>query len=284
MKKLLLLALTALFVVAFSLPAFAGNEKKVKLAYVEWDCATATTNVIKAVLEERMGYECEIIPVAAAAMWQAVGTGDVDGLATAWLPVTHADYLKRVKKDVVNLGPIVSGAKLGWAVPSYVTVDSIADLNKYADKFNDRIIGIDPGAGLMKLSEDAMKSYNLNKFELMEGSGATMTAALSDAIKNKKWVVVTAWSPHWMFGRWDLKYLKDPKGILGKEETINTIVRKGLKKDKPEVYAFLDKFAWKDAAQLQKVMAWNQEKGADPYENAKRFIKENKAQVDSWLK
>ena len=87
-----------------------------------------------------------------------------------------------------------------------------------------------------------------------------------------------------MFGRWDLKYLKDPKKVLGEAETINTIVRKGLDKDMPKVYAFLDKFAWKDANQLQMVMAWNQKKGADPYENAKRFIKENKAQVDSWLK
>lgn len=276
--------MTALLLIALTIPASADDAKKVKLAYVEWDCATATTNVLKAVLEERMGYECEVIPVAAAAMWQAVGTGDVDGMATAWLPVTHADYLKRVEKNVVNLGPIVSGAKLGWAVPNYVTVDSIADLNKYAGKFDDKIIGIDPGSGLMKLSEDAIEKYNLDKFELMEGSGATMTAALSDAIKNKEWIIVTAWSPHWMFGRWDLKYLKDPKGILGEEETINTIVRKGLKTDKPEVYAFLDKFAWKDAGQLQMVMAWNQEKGADPYENAKRFIKENKAQVDSWLK
>ncbi|WP_320170932.1 glycine betaine ABC transporter substrate-binding protein [Maridesulfovibrio sp.] len=284
MKRLFTLILAALLVAAFAVPSFAGDKKKVKLAYVEWDCATATTNVIKAVLEERMGYECEIIPVAAAAMWQAVGTGDVDGMATAWLPVTHADYLKRVQKDVVNLGPIVSGAKLGWAVPAYVTVDSIADLNKYADKFDGKIIGIDPGAGLMKLSEDAMAAYGLDKFELMEGSGATMTAALNDAIKNNKWVVVTAWSPHWMFGRWDLKYLKDPKKILGEEETINTVVRKGLKKDMPKVYSFLDKFAWKDAGQLQMVMAWNQEKGADPYENAKRFIRENKAQVDSWLK
>ncbi|WP_320007459.1 glycine betaine ABC transporter substrate-binding protein [Maridesulfovibrio sp.] len=283
MKKILILTLTVLLFAAFSTAAFAA-DKKVKLAYVEWDCATATTNVIKAVIEERLGMECEIIPVAAAAMWQAVGTGDVDGLATAWLPVTHADYLKRVQGKVVNLGPIVSGAKLGWAVPTYVEADSIADLNKYADKFDDKIIGIDPGAGLMRLSEDAMKEYNLDKFELMEGSGATMTAALSNAIKNKKWIVVTAWSPHWMFGRWDLKYLKDPKGVLGESETINTIVRKGLDKDMPKVYAFLDKFAWKDANQLQMVMAWNQEKGADPYENAKRFIKENKAQVDSWLK
>ncbi|WP_421900233.1 glycine betaine ABC transporter substrate-binding protein [Maridesulfovibrio sp.] len=284
MKKVLTLILAALLVAAFAVPSFAGDKKKVKLAYVEWDCATATTNVLKAVIEERMGYECEIIPVAAAAMWQAVGTGDVDGLATAWLPVTHADYLKRVQDKVVDLGPVVSGAKIGWAVPSYVTVDSIADLNKYADKFDDKVIGIDPGAGLMRLSEEAIEKYDLDKFELMEGSGATMTAALANAIKNNEWIIVTAWSPHWMFGRWDLKYLKDPKKVLGESETINTIVRKGLDKDMPDVYAFLDKFAWKDANQLQMVMAWNQEKGTDPYDNAKRFIKENKAQVDSWLK
>ncbi|NDV25463.1 glycine betaine ABC transporter substrate-binding protein [Desulfovibrio sp. JC010] len=282
MKKILVLTLAALLVAAFSTAAFAG-DKKVKLAYVEWDCATATTNVIKAVLEERMGIECEVIPVAAAVMWQGVASGDVDGMAAAWLPVTHGDYLKRLKKDIVDLGPNVTGARLGWAVPTYVTAESIADLNKYADKFDDKIIGIDPGAGLMMRSEEAIEAYDLDKFELMEGSGATMTAALGNAVKNNEWIVVTAWSPHWMFGRWDLKYLDDPKKILGESETINTVVRKGLDKDMPKVYAFLDKFAWKDANQMQMVMAWNQEKGADPYENAKRFIKENKALVDSWL-
>ncbi|OEU65566.1 MAG: glycine/betaine ABC transporter substrate-binding protein [Desulfovibrio sp. S3730MH75] len=283
MKKILTLAMAALLVASLAFPAFAG-DKEVKLAYVEWDCATATTNVIKAVLQERMGYEVEVLPVAAAIMWQAVSTGDVDALAAAWLPVTHGDYLKRVEKNIVNLGPNVTGAKLGWAVPSYVTVDSIADLNKYADKLDGKIIGIDPGAGLMGLSEKVIEDYKLTDLELMEGSGATMTASLSNAIKNKEWIVVTAWSPHWLFGRWDMKYLKDPKGVLGGEETINTIARKGLKEDKPEVYAFLNKFAWKSPKQLQMVMAWNQAEDADPYENAKRFIKENKAQVDGWLK
>ncbi len=280
--KLMKILAVALLTLSLAIPAFAGKGK-VKLAYVEWDCAAASTNLVKAVLQERMGYDVEIIPVAAAAMWQAVGTGDVDGMVTAWLPVTHAAYLKSVKDKVENLGPIVGGAKLGWAVPSYVEADSIADLNKYKEKFNGKIIGIDPGAGLMRLSEDAIKEYNLD-FELMEGSGATMTAALADAIKNKEWIVVTAWSPHWMFGKWDLKYLKDPKGVLGEEEHIDTIVRKGLKKDMPEVYAFLDKFAYKDANQLQTLMAWNQEKGADRYKNAVKFMKENKELVDSWIK
>ena len=258
-------------------------KKEVRIAYVEWDCAATSTNVVAAVLREKMGYDVELLPVTAAAMWQAVGTGDVDGMVTAWLPVTHADYLKAVKGKVEDLGPITGGAKLGWAVPKYVTADSIADLNQYADKLDGRIIGIDPGAGLMRLSEQAMKDYKLDKLELMEGSGTTMTAALSNAIKNKEWIVVTAWSPHWMFGKWQLKYLKDPKGVLGGEEHIDTIVRKGLKDDMPEVYAFLDKFHWENAEQLQMVMAWNQEPGADRYENAKRFINENPDLVKSWL-
>lgn len=281
LKRILSLIVMAMLVAAMTVPAFAKD--KVKIAYVEWDCAAASTNLVKAVLQEKMGYDVEIIPVAAAAMWQAVGTGDVDGMVTAWLPVTHADYLKKVEDKVENLGPIVGGAKLGWAVPSYVKAESIADLNKYADKFDNKIIGIDPGAGLMRLSEQAVKDYGL-KLELMEGSGATMTAALDTAIKNNEWVVVTAWSPHWMFGKWDLKYLDDPKGVLGGEEHIDTVVRGDLKADMPEVYAFLDKFAYKDAVQMQTLMAWNQEDGADRYENAKRFIKEFPETVNSWLK
>ncbi|TVM18490.1 glycine/betaine ABC transporter substrate-binding protein [Oceanidesulfovibrio indonesiensis] len=268
-------------VLGFAAPSMA--QGKVKLAYVEWDCAAASTNLVKAVLEEKMGYDVDILPVTAAAMWMAVGTGDVDGMVTAWLPVTHADYLEQVKGKAEDLGPIVGGAKLGWAVPSYVEIDSIADLNDNADKFNGKIIGIDPGAGLMRLSEEAMEEYDLSNFELMEGSGSTMTAALGNAVDNNEWVVVTAWSPHWMFGRWQLKYLDDPKGVLGEEEKIHTIVRNGLKEDMPEVYAFLDRFSYESPDQLQALMAWNEEEGADRYENAKRFIAEYPELVESWL-
>ena len=52
----------------------------------------------------------------------------------------------------------------------------------------------------------------------------------------------------------------------------------------PEVYQVLKNFAWKDPGQLQRVMAWDQEPRADRYENAKRFILENEAQVNAWLK
>ncbi len=276
MKKILIALICLMFLAA---PAMAGKGK-VRIAYVEWDCATASTMTAKAALEQ-MGYEVEVLPVAAAAMWQALGTGDVDAMVTAWLPVTHADYYDKVKDNVEKVSVVSGGAKLGWAVPTYVTINSIDELNANADKFAGRIIGIDPGAGLMKLSEQAIADYKLDKLELMEGSGATMTAALADAVKNEAWVVVTAWSPHWMFGKWDLKYLEDPKGILGGEEQIEAIVRKGLDKDMPEVYAFMSRFKWDSPGQLQMVMAWNQE-GGSPEDNAKRFLKEYPDTVKGW--
>lgn len=260
-----------------------AEKKTVELAYVEWDSEIASTNVVKAILQEKMGYETEITAVGAAAMWQAVATDDVDGMVAAWLPTTHGHYLEEVQDKVEDLGPNLEGTLIGLVVPEYVTIDSIEELNENADKFNGKIIGIDPGAGLMSSTEQVMEDYGLTNFELVEGTGATMTAALADAIKNEEWVVVTGWTPHWKFGRWDLKYLEDPKKVYGEEEQINTIVRKGLKEDMPEVYDFLDKFSW-TPDDMAEVMVWNQEDGADMYENAKRWMNENEDKVNAWLK
>ena len=48
-------------------------------------------------------------------------------------------------------------------------------------------------------------------------------------------------------------------------------------------YAFLSKFHYKDAGQLQEYMNWNQEND-DVEANARRFIKENPELVEEWLK
>jgi glycine betaine/proline transport system substrate-binding protein len=259
----------------------SGDKPRVEITYVEWSCATASSHVVKAVLEEKMGYEVELTPVSGAAMWQAIATGDVDALTTAWLPVTHGNYLEKVKDKVVDLGPNLEGAGIGLVVPQYVTIDSIAEMNAHADQFDGKIIGIDPGAGIMGKTEKALTEYGLDQFKLMEGTGAMMTATLADKIKNNEWVVVTGWTPHWKFAKWDLKYLDDPKKIYGGAEHVDTIVRKGLKEDMPEVYAFLDKFNW-TLADIGQVMAWNAE-GSDPNESARRWVRENPEKVNSWL-
>ena len=143
-----------------------------------------------------------------------------------------------------------------------------------------KIIGIDPGAGIMSTTEKAIEEYGLN-FELIEGSGATMTASLKNAIENEKWIVVTGWTPHWKFARWDLKYLEDPKGLYGETEYISTIARKGLSEEMPKAYEFLDNFNW-TPDDMGEVMIMNEE-SQDPYENAKTWVNENMDKVGEWL-
>jgi glycine betaine/proline transport system substrate-binding protein len=281
-KKLILIVTVMSLVLSFGAGTAMAKDDEVTIVYVEWACATASSHVVAEVIEQELGYDVNLLPVSAAAMWQALAVGDVDAMTTAWLPVTHGHYLERFGDDVEDLGVNCEGAGIGLVVPTYVEIDSITELNENADKFNGKIIGIDPGAGIMSATEKALDVYNLDNMELVEGSGATMTMTLKDKIENNEWVVVTGWTPHWKFARWDLKYLEDPENVYGGTETINTVVRKGLKEDMPEVYAFLDNFKW-DLAKIGQVMGWNAEDGADPRETAKRWVEENPEIVNEWL-
>ena len=109
-----------------------------------------------------------------------------------------------------------------------------------------------------------------------------MTTSLDQAYKNKKEIVVTGWSPHWMFSKYKLKYLKDPKKTLGGSENINTIARLGLKKDKPKLYKIVDKFNW-TTQDMESVML-DMNEGMDPADAAKKWIKANPEKVAEWTK
>ncbi|MFP4363894.1 MAG: glycine betaine ABC transporter substrate-binding protein [Spirochaetia bacterium] len=261
------------------------QPKEVELVYVEWSRATAITHVAAEILED-LGYDVSVNSVANAAMWQSVASGDSDALLCAWLPVTHSSYYGpdgEFTDEVVDLGPNYRGASLGLVVPEYVTVDSIPEMVENAERFDNEIIGIDPGAGMMQSTEDAINNdtSGLGVFELVEGSGATMAAALGNAIDNEEWIVVTGWRPHWKFGRWDLKILDDPEGIYGESETINTVVRQGLQVDMPEAYEFFAQFDWL-SVDLGEVLVANYE-GADPEESAEEFVAENRDLIRSAL-
>ena len=77
-------ALGVILCLAFAQTPAEAAGKQVRLAYVEWSDAVVATNILKQVLEEK-GFEVKAIPLAAAAMWQAVATGDADASVAAWL-------------------------------------------------------------------------------------------------------------------------------------------------------------------------------------------------------
>lgn len=255
-------------------------KKTIRIGYVTWDCAIASSNVMKQVFEEA-GYDVEMIAVDAGPLYQGLASGEIDFTTTGWLPHTHEHYWEQYGDQIDYVNENIPGAaRIGLVVPTYVTIDSIEEMNDVADKFDGRIVGIEPGAGIMTRTEQAIEEYDLN-YELVASSSASMAAELGSAINSEEWVVVTGWSPHWKFGRWDLKFLDDPKGVYGSAEDIVTLARKDLKTDDPEAYAILQRFRWtsEDIASVMTDIA----DGMPEEEAAKKWVENNRDTVDLWL-
>ena len=262
-------------------PVDEGGEKDVlKLGYVPWACANANSHMVKALLEEKYNVEVELVDMEAGLLWQSVATGDVDFMVTAWLPMTHGSYYEELKDDVVNLGPLYDSAVTGLVVPSYVTIDSIDELNDAKDQFGGRIVGIDAGAGIMATTNQAIEDYGLD-YELITSSDAAMMAEVDAAYSQEEWIVITGWAPHWMFASYDMKFLEDPKGTYGESETINPITRLGFAEDYPEINAFLDNYSLtvSEFGDLINTM----EEYDDDNEAAQVWIDANRDLVDSWF-
>lgn len=257
----------------------SAKGKSINIAYVEWDTEVASSNVIGQVLED-LGYKVSLTPLDNAVMWESLSKSQTDAMVSAWLPNTHASQYEKYKKDIENLGPNLKGVKVGLVVPAYMNVNSIADLKNEAGK---TITGIEPGAGEMITTEKGLKIYNnLSDWKLSSSSTGAMAVELGQAYKNKKEIVVTGWAPHWMFTKYKLKFLEDPQNIYGSSESINTMVRKGLKKDAPEAYKVLDKFNWTEK-DINEVMLEIHD-GKDPKQAAKDWIAKNPDKVKEWTK
>lgn len=149
---------------------------------------------------------------------------------------------------------------------------------------NYTITGIDAGAGEMETTQKALAKYHLadHKWQLQTSSTAAMTTQLGKKIKNKEPIVITAWQPHWMFTKYKLKFLKDPKHVYGSSENIHTIVRKGLQRDKPEAYTVLNRFYWTPAQMSAVMMKVNS--GMAPRKAAREWLREHPQQLAKWTR
>ena len=277
MKHLFLMGLIAL-----GLGSAAAQDETVTIGYVLWDSEIAATHVLAAVIHDELGYEVDLVAVDAGPMFIGLAQGDMDISVSVGLPVTHANYWDVYGEDLVDLGRNLDGATLGFVVPDYVTIDSITELNDHIDEFDGEIIGIDPGAGLMGLSEEALDLYGLN-YDLIDGSDPAMVAALDRAISREEWVVVTGWEPHWKWVVYGIKYLEDPEGIFGEAQGVNTVLNHEFAQNGPEdVLALADAFYWTPDQMGTVMLAINQE-GMEPWDAARQWIADNPEVVQGWL-
>jgi len=239
-----------------------ASRRPLRLGWSPWADAEVISLMAKQLIETHLHWPVERVLADIGIQYASVARGDLDVMLMAWLPLTHRDYWTRVRDRVLDLGPMYSG-RLGWVVPDYVdpqVLSSIDDLRQpsVAARFNNQVQGIDPGSGLNQLSQVALKDYNLPDMRLVASSSAAMTAVLDQAIREQRWLIVTSWTPHWMFARYKLRFLEDPKRAFGGTEWIHAIARQDLSAIAPAVTDFLTRFRIPDAELAQVLLQAHQ--------------------------
>jgi ABC-type proline/glycine betaine transport system substrate-binding protein len=224
-----------------------GKGKPITIGYIPWDEDIAVTQLWKAQLEKK-GYTVTLRQVDAGPLFAGLGQGDIDLFFDAWLPATHADYYNKYKDKIEDVGIWYDKASMQIAVPKTEPVNSLADLKGQSARYKNRIVGIEPGAGEMKIVKTKVQpAYGLGDYKVVESSTAAMLAELDRSVKNNQPVAVTLWKPHWAYTKFPIKPLADPQNAFGSAEKIHTLGRQGFAKDFPELDGWLKKFTMSDA-------------------------------------
>ena len=261
---------TKFFTVLLAVTIFfsCGNisNKKIRIAYANWAEGIAVTYLAKEILSEQ-GYRIELL--------------NADVFMDSWLPVTHADYFRKNEGRLEILGQIYDSARIGLVVPEYVPIHTIEELGGHTGRFSGEIVGIDAGTGIMKCTEKAIPEYGLD-YRLMISSGPAMTALLKKAIDKKEWIVVTGWTPHWMFDRFCLRVLEDSKNVYGEAEQIHSIARKGFSKEHPFVAALLGNIHLSDT-EISSLMRAIEETRETETRAVRQWMDKHRDLIDSWI-
>ena len=231
MRNMLRAALGALAILGITSLSGHAEDKTIRMGTMSWEDLTPITGITKKVLEDA-GYKVEVTSFSEWGIaYAALAKGDTQ-IMVSQTDFAAQDYWNRNKNRLEKISPVSHGLIQTIAVPKYVTIDSVDQLNDAADKFGNKIIGIEPGAGLMRDIANATSAYGL-KLQLVEGSTAAMTAALKSAIDRKEWIAVALWEPSWMAQKFDIKWLQDPKGVFPPPQTYYWIGQKGFSEKYP---------------------------------------------------
>ena len=245
----MMLAMTAGLLSTMGTARAADPEscKVVRFSDVGWTDITSTTAVASAILQA-LGYAPESKLLSIPVTYTSMRNKDIDVYLGDWQPSMEADRKPFLEdKSIEVFGPNLTGAKYTFAVPDYVAaagVKDFADLQKFAEKFGQKIYGIEPGNNGNRMITDMIekKAFGLGGWELVESSEQGMLAEVGRAIGERKWIIFLGWAPHPMNSVYKIGYLSGGDDYFGPNyggADIYTNIRAGYATECPNAARFV---------------------------------------------
>lgn len=235
--------LTALTAAMMAQPALADDQSctGVHVAELGWTDLAFTTAVAD-VLTDSLGYKLKSDLLGLEVVYQALSLGKLDVFMGNWRPVQNEQFKSYFDQGTVEvLGPNLLSAKYTVAVPTYVAdagVKSFADLDKFGDKFERKIYGIEPGSNQPLIDAVKKNEFGLGKWKVIESSEQGMLTQVDKEYKKQRWIAFLGWEPHAMNIDYKLTYLSGGDDIFGPNfgsSDVYTLSRKGYAAQCPNI-------------------------------------------------
>lgn len=213
----------------------------VHVAELGWTDLAFTTAVAD-VLTNGLGYKLKSDLLGLEVVYQALKINKLDVFMGNWRPIQDVQFKQYFDEGSVEvLGANLQGAKYTVAVPTYVAdagVKSFADLDKFGDKFDHKIYGIEPGSNQPLIDAVKKNEDNLGKWKIIESSEQGMLTQVDKDYQKQRWIAFLGWEPHAMNIDYKLTYLKGGDDIFGPNygsSDVYTLSRKGYAKQCPNI-------------------------------------------------
>jgi glycine betaine/proline transport system substrate-binding protein len=271
-------------------PPVAESCRTVRFSDVGWTDITATT-ALTARLLEALGYRTVTQILSIPVTYASMKNRQIDVYLGDWQPSMLEDrkpFLADGSIQVVRANLV--GAKYTLAVPDYAAaagVRSFNDLRRFADRFQHKIYGIEPGNNGNRMIGGmiADNRFDLGGWTLVESSEQGMLSEVDRAIRKSDWVVFLAWSPHPMNIKYRIDYLAGGDDTFGANyggATIYTDVREGYLGECPNVGRLLENLVFTPDLESH-MMALILDQRLDGRVAATRFLSAHPELLDAWL-
>ncbi|TFW29212.1 glycine betaine ABC transporter substrate-binding protein [Duganella callida] len=203
----------------------------IRLGHIDLSFHAASAEVVAALLRLH-GHEVQMLKAPHEKMFEMLGRGEVDVMASAWLPASHEKYLAPIRDQVRELTVLYEPYCI-WGVPDYVPEEvlaSVDDLRKpeVLARMRRAIQGINPGAGISRFSAAMVEAYGLSElgYRFQSGSEEDCFGTYERAVAAGEWAIIPLWHPQFLHARQRIRALHEPKGMLGGQDAATLVMRR----------------------------------------------------------
>lgn len=197
------------------------SDKPIRLALNEWTGQHITTRIAGEVLKE-MGYNVEYTTAGYIPQLEGIARGDITATLELWEQTIGEHYDNAIAGgNVVSLGDTGVVTKEGFiyppyleeicpGLPDYEALNGCAKQLATSDTFpKGRVIDYpvdwDPD------TSQRLEALKIDFVAQPPGSVGAGVAEIRSAVARQKPILVTFWKPHWLFSRFEMKWVDLPE-------------------------------------------------------------------------